>query len=119
VPAAATLLTGHTVVVPSHNESLKQLSAAGLHTVPAVAGVAPTQLPPLQASPVEQALPSSQAAVLSVWSVNPLLELHTSSVHGLPSSVGVTAVPAWQLPPLQVSPVVQASPSSQAAVLLV
>jgi hypothetical protein len=75
----------------------------------------PWQLPPLQASPVVQALPSSHAAALFVWT-QPVAGTQESSVHGLLSSQ-LVAEPAWQLPPAQVSPVVQAFPSSQGLVL--
>jgi hypothetical protein len=42
-----------------------------------------------------------------------------SVVHGLLSLQSSTLDPAWQLPPLHASPVVQALPSSHALVLLV
>jgi len=44
--------------------------------------------------------------------------LQLSVVQMLPS-LQTTAVPAWQVPPLQVSPVVQALPSLHGAVLFV
>ena len=62
-----------------------------------------------------QALPSSQATVLSAW-VQPLLALHPSLVQTLPS-LQLSAGPPWQPPPLQASAVVQASLSLQAALL--
>jgi hypothetical protein len=73
----------------------------------------PTQLPPLQVSPVVQAFPSSQGAVLGVCT-HPLAGLQLSFVHTLPS-LQLGAGPPPQLPPLQVSLVVQAFPSLQGA----
>jgi sorbitol-specific phosphotransferase system component IIA len=75
------------------------------------------QAPPPQVSPAVQAFPSSQAIVLFV-KTQPAVGSHVSVVHTLASSQ-TTAVPAWQIPPPQVSPVVQAFPSSQAFVLFV
>ena len=69
-------------------------------------------MPPLQTSPVVQALPSSQEAVLSVC-VQPVAGV--AGVVG--AAVAVVAVraaaPPTQTPPLQVSAVVQALPSVQ------
>jgi hypothetical protein len=58
------------------------------------------------------------AAVLLV-KTQPPAGLHVSVVQGLLSLQTSGAEPGWQLPPAQVSPVVQALPSSQAIVLLV
>jgi hypothetical protein len=74
----------------------------------------PTQAPPAQASPVVQALPSSQGALLFAW-VQPVAGSHPSSVQSLasPQSMGVpaqTSFRQWSLP-------VQAFPSLHAAVL--
>jgi hypothetical protein len=74
-------------------------------------------VPPPQVSPVVQALPSSQALVLFV-KTQPVAGLHVSVVQTLASSQ-TTGAPALQVPPPQVSPVVQAFPSSQAIVLFV
>jgi hypothetical protein len=79
--------------------------------------VPPWHVPPLQASPVVQALPSSHAAELFVWA-QPVAGLHESSVHGL-LSLQLVAGPPWHVPPPQVSPVVHALPSSHGAVLFV
>jgi hypothetical protein len=57
---------------------------------------------------VVQALPSSQEAVLLVWT-QPVPGLQESSVHGLPS-LQLSVVPEHE-PPAQVSSVVQALPS--------
>ena len=73
--------------------------------------IAPTQPPPLQASPLVQAMPSSQGALLSA-NTQPFFESQVSSVQTLLSwqlSLPVVA----QLPFLQPSPVVQGSPSLQ------
>jgi hypothetical protein len=75
------------------------------------------QAPPEQASPVVHALPSLHAAVLLVW-MHPDVGLQESSVHGL-LSLQLSAVPAWQVPPPQTSPVVQAFPSLHGSVLFV
>src|SRR5439155_21998801 len=72
-------------------------------------GAPPTQLPPLQVSLVVQASPSSQGSVLFVW-VQPLVGSQPSVVQALLSSQ-LGGAPPTQLPPLQVSLVVQASPS--------
>ena len=72
-----------------------------------------TPLP--QISPRVQALPSLQGTLLAV-AVQPWLRLQLSSVHGLPSSHVRTPAP-WQPVAPQVSPVVHASPSSQALLL--
>src|SRR5438128_1649449 len=78
---------------------------------------APTHPPPLQVSPLVQALPSSQGLVLLVC-VQPVAGLQPSVVQTLPSSQ-LGAAPPTHVPPLQVSPVVQAFPSLQGLVLLV
>jgi len=64
-----------------------------------------------------QALPSLHDTVLLVcW--QPVAGTHESAVQTLPSSQ-LVAAPGWQVPPPQMSPVVQAFPSLHAAVLLV
>jgi hypothetical protein len=77
----------------------------------------PMQLPPPQVSFVVQALPSSQGFVLFVFT-HPVAGTHASLVHGL-LSLQSGAGPPLQVPPPQVSPVVQALPSLQGFVLLV
>ena len=74
-------------------------------------------MPPAQVSLVVQALPSEQEAVLFVW-VHPDCGSQASSVQPLPSSQ-LGAGPPTQMPPAQVSLVVQALPSEQEAVLFV
>jgi hypothetical protein len=76
-------------------------------------GAPATQVPPAQVSPVVQAFPSLQGAVLLV-NTQPLPGLQLSVVQTL-LSLQTTGVPGLQMPPLQVSPVVQALPSLQAA----
>jgi len=73
------------------------------------------QLPPLQTSPKVQALPSSQLTLLFVWT-HPVAVAQLSSVQPL-SSLQSVADPGEQLPSAHRSPLVQALPSSQAAVL--
>src|SRR5262249_26207652 len=77
----------------------------------------PWHEPPLQASPVVQAFPSSQGFVLFVY-VQPVAGWQESSVEVL-WSVQFGAEPPWHEPPLQASPVVQAFPSSQGFELFV
>jgi len=72
----------------------------------------PTQLPPLQVSPVVQAFPSVQGRVLFVW-VQPLAGLQPSVVQTFPSSQ-FGAGPPTHAPALHVSFVVHALPSVQA-----
>lgn len=77
----------------------------------------PTQAPPEQLSPDVQALPSSQATELFVnW--HPVGGWHASSVQGLPS-LQVGGGPPTQTPPVQKSPIVQASPSEHETELFV
>jgi hypothetical protein len=76
----------------------------------------PWHVPPPQVSPVVQALPSSQAAVLFV-KTQPRTGSHVSVVQGL-SSLHTIDAPV-QTPPLQTSPVVHALPSLQGPVVLV
>jgi hypothetical protein len=71
----------------------------------------PTHTPPEQASSVVQASPSSQATSL-LAEEHPLAGSQLSSVHKLPSSQS-GGRPPTQAPALQLSPVVQALPSSQ------
>src|SRR5262249_51683972 len=72
-------------------------------------------MPALQVSFAVHVFPSLHGSLLFTWL--PLLaELYPSSVHTLfPSQLG--AGPPWQVPPPQVSFVVQASPSLQGPVL--
>ena len=79
--------------------------------------VAPgTQLPPAQASPTVQTLPSEQLPVVLV-KTQPVAELQVSAVHGLPS-LHVTAAPPAHAPAAHASPLVHALPSEHVLVLL-
>jgi hypothetical protein len=73
------------------------------------------QTPKRQASPVVQALPSSQTAEFAV-KTQPVAASQLSSVHGFPSSQTRLPVPT-QLPALQISVMVQLLPSLHASVL--
>jgi hypothetical protein len=75
----------------------------------------PAQVPPLHVSLAVHAFPSSHEAVLFVYT-HPVEGLHESSVQTLLSSQ-TTGVPGLHTPPPQVSPVVQAFPSSHGLVL--
>jgi len=101
-------------VPPSHESTvqgfLSSQSGLMLH-VHAV--VEAWQAPATHLSPVVQALPSSQAALLAVLT-QPTPGKQASSVQGLPSS-HTTALPGEQLPSAQRSPWVQALPSLQVA----
>src|SRR6266849_184134 len=80
-------------------------------------GDPPTHEPRAQVSLVVQAFPSLHGAVLLVCA-HPVAGLHEPSVQTLPSSQ-LGAGPPMQVPPLQVSLVVQALPSLQGLVLWV
>jgi hypothetical protein len=94
-----------------------QLSSVQMLPSSALSGAPPTQTPPPQVSAVVQASPSSQAAVLFVFTT-PVAGSQLSSVQTFPSSA-FSAAPPTQTPAAQESAVVQASPSSQEAALLV
>src|SRR5438876_4142937 len=89
-----------------------------VHVLPSsqLGAAPPTHVPPLQVSPVVQAFPSLQGLELLVC-VQPVAELQPSVVQTLPSSQ-LGGAPPTHVPPLQVSPVVQAFPSLQGLVLL-
>ena len=100
-----------------------QLSA--VHALPSSQAVAAPgkQTPPQQPSPWVQTLPSSQGAGLPGLAVNALKSqplphalTQLSAVQGLPS-LQISGLPVAQLPPLQASPRLQTSPSSQASEL--
>src|SRR6266481_1479572 len=110
----------HSSVSP-HSASVLQQFATGSCTQPVASlqesvvqalpslqfgGGPPTQLPPLQVSLVVQALLSLHGLVLLVWT-HPVAGLHVSVVQTL-LSLQFGAGPPTQLPPLQVSLVVQA-----------
>src|SRR2546428_410187 len=95
------------------------LQASSVQTLPSLqsSGAPPTQAPALQVSPVVQALPSSQEAVLFV-KTHPVAGAQLSSVQTF-WSLQTSAGPPWQVPPPQVSFVEQALPSLQEAGLFV
>src|SRR3990172_3473892 len=105
----AELLTYAHPVVGSQLSSVHTFPSSQLGAGP------PTQIPPSQASPVVQASPSMQGAVLFTWT-QPVAGSQLSSVHTLPSSQS-GAGPPTQIPPAQASLEVQASPSLQDEVL--
>jgi hypothetical protein len=80
-----------------------------------------TQLPdPSQLSAASQStlesLPQGVLTATGVWLMTPVAGTHESLVHALLSSIAASGVPS-QVPPLQMSPVVQALLSLQFAVL--
>src|SRR2546427_313153 len=81
--------------------------------LPAVHGT-PTQAPFRHVSPSVHALPSSHGSLLGLCT-QPCTGSQPSVVHTLPSSHG-RGGPPMQIPPAQVSAIVQASPSSHGAV---
>ena len=110
-------LQGNVLLVLTH--PIAGLHESSVQTLPSLqlgAGP-PTHVPPLHASVVVQAFPSSQGAVLLVLT-QPVAGLHESAVQVLPSSQE-SGDPAWQLPAEQASPLVQALPSSHGDVLSV
>jgi hypothetical protein len=98
-------------VAGSHVSSVQTLPSSQF------GGTPPTQLPPEHVSFVVQALPSSQGAELFVCT-HPVAGLQESSVQPFPS-LQFGGAPPTQVPPEQVSFVVQALPSLQEAVLFV
>jgi hypothetical protein len=100
----------------THPEAGSHVSS--VHTLPSPQTSAgpPLHAPPPQVSAVVHALPSSHADVLSTWT-QPVAGLQLSSVHTFPSSQ-FGGGPPLQVPPPQVSAVVQAEPSSHAEALL-
>jgi len=105
------------LLVWTQPRSVSQLSVVQTFESSQLGGAAPTHAPALQVSFVVQALPSSQEAVLLVWT-QPRTESQVSVVQTFESSQ-FGGAPPTQAPALQVSLVVQALPSSQEAVLLV
>src|SRR3989304_960577 len=98
---------------------LTESHVSSVHTLPSLQklGAPDVHTPSLQMSPKVQASPSSQGLLLFV-NVHPLTESHVSSVHTLPSLQEIGA-PDVHTPSLQMSPKVQAFPSSQGAILFV
>jgi len=100
-------------------QPVAELQVSSVHTFPSsqLSAGPPAHTPPLHASFVVHTLPSSQGAVLFVWT-QPVAGLQVSSVHTFPSSQ-LGDAPPTHLPPLHLSLVVQASPSLHGAVLFV
>jgi len=118
-PVVQALPSSHAAVLFVKTQPVAGAQVSVVQTLPSLQTSVPVpgrQLPPPHVSPVVQALLSSQAAVLFV-KTQPLAGAHESVVHGLLSSQFSVPAPAWQLPPEQTSPVVQAFPSLQDAVL--
>jgi hypothetical protein len=117
-PVVQALPSEHGAVLLTYSQPVCGLQLSSVQTLPSLQFGAgpPTQAPPLQASAVVQAFPSLHGSLLFTC-VQPLAGLQPSSVHPL-LSLQLSAVPPTQPPALQVSLVVQALPSSHAAVLL-
>src|SRR5438034_599443 len=117
VVQASPSLHGAVLFVCSPPVAGSQLSV--VHTFPSsqLGAGPPTHVPPLHVSFVVQASPSLHGAVLFVWT-QPVAGLQLSVVQTFPSSQLGAGLPA-HVPPLQVSFVVQASPSLHGAVLFV
>ena len=96
----------------SHESSVHGLLSSQSRAVP------PTQVPPSHVSSVVQALPSSHEAVLLVCTQPDGRDRTSRRCTGC-RRCSCAASPPTQVPPAHVSSVVQASPSSHEAVLLV
>jgi hypothetical protein len=118
-PAVHRLPSSQAAVLLLLTHPVPNTQLSSVHTLPSsqLGGAPPTQAPPLQVSAVVHGSPSSQAAVLFVLT-QPVAGLQESLVQIFPS-LQFGAGPPAHAPPLQVSNVVQALPSSQAAALLV
>ncbi len=118
-PPVQPLLSSHVAVLLVNWQPLLASQLSSVHGLPSTHWIAPPALhvPPPQTSPPVQTLPSVQIAVLLAWAHAPVLAVHESLVHTLPSSQ-LTATPGTHAPPLQTSPLVQPLPSLQIAVLL-
>ena len=94
------------------------LHSSSVQTLPSLQSTAlpAWHLPAAQVSPLVQALPSSQPAVLALCR-QPLAGSQLSSVQGLPS-LQLCGLPPTQLPFAHMSATVHTLPSSQGAVLL-
>jgi hypothetical protein len=98
---------------------LADAQPSAVHTLPSsqLGAAPPTHWPPTHLSAVVQALPSLQLTELFVFT-HPRVGWHRSSVHGL-LSLHESVVPGLHAPPLHVSAVVQALPSSHGFVFAV
>jgi len=115
-PAVQAFPSLHDAVLLLYTHPVAGLHVSLVHTFESLQtnGV-PPQLPPEQTSPVVQAFPSLQEAVLGVYT-HPVDGLQESVVHTF-ESLQTNGVPPWQVPPEHISPVVQAFPSLQDALL--
>jgi hypothetical protein len=110
--------SSHETVLFVKTQPVAGLHVSVVHTLLSLQTIAvPLHDPSPQVSPLVQASPSSHDTVLFV-KTQPVAGLQLSSVHGLLSSQ-TTGVPGVQVPPPQMSPLVQALPSSQGFVLSV
>ena len=112
------LPSSHETALLACMQPLAVLQLSLVQTLPSLqlGAAPPTQVPPAQVSAVVHALPSSHETALLAWT-QPVAVLQLSLVQTLPS-LQLGAAPPTQVPPAQVSAVVHALPSSQAAVLL-
>ncbi len=117
-PRVQALLSEQTDVLATCKQPLAMSQESSVHGFLSsqFGAMPPTHLPPAQVSAVVQALPSSQAAVLSTVE-QPLVGSQESVVQPFLSS-HTLAAPGWHLPAVQRSTRVQALLSSQGEVLL-
>ena len=118
-PTVQSSLSLHEAVLLVFPQPLAESQGSSMQMFPSSQsdGTPPTHAPAEHVSAVVQASLSSHKAELFV-ETQPVCESQESSVHGLTSSQSSGVVPGWHAPAEQVSPVVQASPSSHGAVLL-
>jgi len=117
-PTEHALWSSHGAVLKACVHPVSGLQPSVVQTSPSSQSGAepPTHAPPAHVSFVVQRLPSSQGTELFVFT-QPIDGLQVSVVQTFPS-LQSSAGPPWQEPPPQVSSVVQALPSSHAALLL-
>jgi len=110
------LPSSHPAVFGAWTQPVVAVQESSVHGLPSsqFGGGPPTHLPPAHVSPVVQAFPSSHRAAFGLFT-QPVVGLQTSSVQAFPSSQ-LGASPPTHRPPVQVSAVVHAFPSSQGAV---
>ena len=110
------LPSSHAAVFGAWTQPVAAVQESSVHGLPSsqFGGGPPTHLPPAHVSPVVQAFPSSHRAAFGLFT-QPVVGLQTSSVQAFPSSQ-LGASPPTHRPPVQVSAVVHAFPSSQGAV---
>ena len=110
------LSSSQPAVFDAWTQPVTAVQESSVHGLPSsqFGGGPPTHLPPAHVSPVVQAFPSSHRAAFGLFT-QPVVGLQTSSVQAFPSSQ-LGASPPTHRPPVQVSAVVHAFPSSQGAV---